>query len=121
MGARDAIVKALMGAIGGPNKLGRGGIDVYHSSPHDSTSSTLSKIGTGEGAQAYGHGLYFAENPAVSGQGGQYWKQFITFRRTPEGCSGNVLTVRSLIARRCISQKCEAQMIDAREGSQSAR
>ena len=25
----------------------------------------------------YGHGLYFAENPAVSGQGGQYWKQFL--------------------------------------------
>ena len=24
----------------------------------------------------YGHGLYFAENPAVSGQGGQYWQQF---------------------------------------------
>ena len=36
----------------------------------------LGKIGTGEGAQVYGHGLYFAENPAVSGQGGQYWKSF---------------------------------------------
>ncbi len=26
----------------------------------------MSKIGTGEGAQAYGHGLYFAENPKVA-------------------------------------------------------
>jgi len=26
----------------------------------------LSKIGTGEGAQAYGHGLYFAENEGVA-------------------------------------------------------
>jgi hypothetical protein len=26
----------------------------------------IRKIGTGEGAQAYGHGLYFAENPAVA-------------------------------------------------------
>ena len=41
-----------------------------------STKFDLSKIGTGEGAQVYGHGLYFAENPAVSGQGGQYWNQF---------------------------------------------
>jgi len=27
---------------------------------------SLSKIGTGEGAQSYGHGLYFAENPGVA-------------------------------------------------------
>jgi len=27
----------------------------------------MSKIGTGEGAQAYGHGLYFAENKGVAG------------------------------------------------------
>jgi hypothetical protein len=52
------------------------GIKAYHSSPHDFDKFDLKKIGTGEGAQAYGHGLYFAENPAVSGQGGQYWNQF---------------------------------------------
>ena len=52
------------------------GIRAYHSSPHDFDKFDLSKIGTGEGAQVYGHGLYFAENPAVSGQGGQYWNQF---------------------------------------------
>ena len=52
------------------------GIRAYHSSPHDFDKFDLSKIGTGEGAQVYGHGLYFAENPAVSGQGGQYWQQF---------------------------------------------
>ena len=54
----------------------RMGIKAYHSSPHDFDAFDLSKIGTGEGAQVYGHGLYFAENPAVSGQGGQYWQQF---------------------------------------------
>ena len=53
------------------------GIRAYHSSPHDFERFDLSKIGTGEGAQVYGHGLYFAENPAVSGQGGQYWQQFL--------------------------------------------
>jgi hypothetical protein len=41
-------------------------IQAYHGSPHDFEKFLLEKIGTGEGAQAYGHGLYFAENPAVA-------------------------------------------------------
>jgi len=44
----------------------RSGIKAYHGSPHDFDRFDLSKIGTGEGAQAYGHGLYFAENEAVA-------------------------------------------------------
>ena len=42
------------------------GITAYHGSPHDFERFDMSKIGTGEGAQAYGHGLYFAENPSVA-------------------------------------------------------
>lgn len=42
------------------------GIKAYHGSPHQFDRFDLSKIGTGEGAQAYGHGLYFAENPNVA-------------------------------------------------------
>lgn len=42
------------------------GIRAYHGSPHDFDAFDLSKIGTGEGAQAYGHGLYFAENENVA-------------------------------------------------------
>lgn len=42
------------------------GVRAYHGSPHDFDKFDLSKIGTGEGAQAYGHGLYFAENPKVA-------------------------------------------------------
>jgi hypothetical protein len=42
------------------------GIKAYHGSPHDFDKFDLSKIGTGEGAQAYGHGLYFAENEGVA-------------------------------------------------------
>lgn len=38
----------------------------YHASPHDFDKFDSSKIGTGEGAQAYGHGLYVAENPDVA-------------------------------------------------------
>jgi hypothetical protein len=41
-------------------------IKAYHGSPHDFEAFDTSKIGTGEGAQAYGHGLYFAENPQVA-------------------------------------------------------
>ena len=39
----------------------RKNIDAWHGSPHRFDSFSMSNIGTGEGAQAYGHGLYFAE------------------------------------------------------------
>lgn len=38
-----------------------GAIKASHGSPHKFESFDLSKIGTGEGAQAYGHGAYFGE------------------------------------------------------------
>lgn len=46
--------------------LGAGPIRAYHGSPHNFERFDMSKIGSGEGAQAYGHGLYFAENPSVA-------------------------------------------------------
>lgn len=46
--------------------LGKPGITAYHGSPHSFDRFDMSKIGTGEGAQAYGHGLYFAENEKVA-------------------------------------------------------
>jgi hypothetical protein len=42
------------------------GHTVWHGSPHKFDKFDISKIGTGEGAQAYGHGLYFAEHPATA-------------------------------------------------------
>ncbi len=42
------------------------GAIVWHGSPHKFDKFDSSKIGTGEGAQAYGHGLYLAESPAVA-------------------------------------------------------
>lgn len=49
-------------------------LDVYHGTPHKFPATEAnplgefdaSKIGTGEGAQAYGHGIYYAENPEVA-------------------------------------------------------
>jgi hypothetical protein len=49
-----------------PHKEDGGGITAYHGSPHDFDQFDSSKIGTGEGAQAYGHGLYFAEHEPVA-------------------------------------------------------
>lgn len=42
------------------------GIRAYHGSPYNFDQFDLSKIGSGEGAQAYGHGLYFAGNESVA-------------------------------------------------------
>lgn len=41
-------------------------IEAWHGSPHDFDAFDASKIGTGEGAQSYGHGLYFAENEGTA-------------------------------------------------------
>lgn len=38
----------------------------WHGTPHDVDKFSTDKIGTGEGAQAYGHGLYFARNRDVA-------------------------------------------------------
>ena len=42
------------------------GLTVYHGTPHDFDKFDINKIGTGEGNQAFGHGLYFAENEDVA-------------------------------------------------------
>lgn len=47
-------------------RLGSKPIRAYHGSPYDFDRFDASKIGTGEGAQAYGHGLYFAGNEGVA-------------------------------------------------------
>jgi hypothetical protein len=39
---------------------------VYHGSPHDFDEFDHSKIGTGEGAQAYGHGTYLTESEKIA-------------------------------------------------------
>lgn len=47
-----------------PNVMGA---TAWHGTPHKIQGAfDISKVGTGEGAQAYGHGMYFAENPDVA-------------------------------------------------------
>jgi len=40
--------------------------NLWHGSPHTFDRFDLGKIGTGEGAQAYGHGAYLAEHPVTA-------------------------------------------------------
>jgi len=55
----------LMGELG----IAPVGMIAYHGTPHlIKDKFDISKVGTGEGAQSYGHGMYFAENPAVAKQ-----------------------------------------------------
>lgn len=73
-GMLDAVHQYAWGMVGGTTSPGvramlpnlSGGIRAYHGSPHSFDKFDMSKIGTGEGAQAYGHGLYFAGNEGVA-------------------------------------------------------
>lgn len=44
------------------NRGGRTLLEAFHGSPHKFDRFSTDAIGTGEGAQAYGHGLYFADS-----------------------------------------------------------
>jgi hypothetical protein len=44
-----------------------GAIRAWHGSPHDFDKFDNAMIGTGEGNQAYGRGMYFADRPGVAG------------------------------------------------------
>ena len=61
------LYKSLSSLAGMINPVGRqmpgtlAAINASHGSPHAFTKFRLANIGTGEGAQAYGHGLYFGE------------------------------------------------------------
>mgnify|MGYP000217934532 CR=1 FL=1 len=48
------------------SKGGRKLIEAWHGSPHKFDKFSMDNIGTGEGAQAYGHGLYFADSEDVA-------------------------------------------------------
>jgi len=43
-------------------KGGKTLLEAFHGSPHKFDKFSMDQIGTGEGAQAYGHGLYFADD-----------------------------------------------------------
>ena len=62
MGSKSVLLRAVGKAVE------RKKLTAYHGTPHEVDKFSSDNIGTGEGAQAYGHGLYFAENPRVAEQ-----------------------------------------------------
>jgi hypothetical protein len=58
------VVGEMLGPMRGKPPMAE--IDVYHGSPHRFEEFDASKIGTGEGQQAYGHGIYVAEQKDVA-------------------------------------------------------
>lgn len=94
-GALKALGAGPKLAAGAESYMGRMGmmsqLDVYHGTPHRLPPTPrnplgefdASKIGTGEGAQVYGHGIYTAENPAVA-QGYKDTLAYKAFDISPE-------------------------------------
>jgi hypothetical protein len=70
-GRPGAATGAALGAI--PDTPG---IRAWHASPYEFDKPNTSKMGSGEGFQAFGNGFYTAESPAVSGKDGAYYNQF---------------------------------------------
>jgi hypothetical protein len=62
--ARDP--RAIKQATSIALSAGPGSIRAFHGSSHSFDKFDLSKVGTGEGSQIYGRGLYFAEKEAVA-------------------------------------------------------
>jgi len=104
---------AAGGLVGAVQKIMKG-IKAYHGSPHDFEKFDISKIGTGEGAQAYGHGLYFAENPATAEE---YKRQLQQFRLPSLGNEENE-ALDPLIRRSISGSRAEAERaLAAMEGN----
>ena len=65
-GLRSLKGSEALSALAKSSPMADRGAIVWHGSPHKFDAFDASKIGTGEGAQAYGHGLYLAESPDVA-------------------------------------------------------
>lgn len=73
-----APIKGFEGRVSSPvpvdEPVAAEGVEAYHGSPHEFEEFDPSKIGTGEGAQVYGHGLYFAGNENIA----KYYRDSLT-------------------------------------------
>lgn len=58
----------------------------YHGTPHRFDKFSLEAIGTGEGAQAYGYGLYFAEKREIA----EYYKDVLSNDRMDDAAPDDV-------------------------------
>lgn len=61
-------------------------IIAYHGSPHSFDAFSMDKLGSGEGAQAYGRGLYFAESERVA----RSYQSALSEHPFPDGDEANI-------------------------------
>jgi hypothetical protein len=67
-------------------------LTAFHGTPHKIKGAfDINKVGTGEGAQVYGHGMYFAENPKVAGS----YKESVKNREGIKTLQDQILDLRS--------------------------
>lgn len=64
--AKKRIDRITTESMSVPFEKPKSGFKAYHGSPYQFEQFDIEKIGTGEGAQAYGYGLYFAESEDVA-------------------------------------------------------
>jgi hypothetical protein len=69
----ELVSSAMNPAVAAKAVLAKGGLLMaapiaYHGSPHLFDKFDISKLGSGEGSQAYGHGMYFAEHMPTANQ-----------------------------------------------------
>jgi hypothetical protein len=104
--------RLFKGAEGSPTVLGPASFSIraHHGTPHKVDKFTTGKIGTGEGAQAYGWGLYFAEAQSVAEQYrktlGLTWDGFT--RTDPAGAANFQEEVEEFM----LAKPTEAQLLD---------
>ena len=80
------------------------GLIAYHGSPHRFDRFDMSKLGTGEGPQAYGHGLYFAENEAVAKAYRDTFAKTAGARATFDGKTVGDLVLTDPVAAKALAQ-----------------
>jgi hypothetical protein len=85
-------------------------IRAYHGSPHDFEQFSTAKIGTGEGAQAYGHGLYFAENEGTAKayrdqlSGPQYHPDWLALHARENQLIGEIAHINRAVERESVAR-----------------
>ena len=101
---RGGLPAEMLGAMGNRTVSP---LDVYHGSPHTLPPTPrnplgefdASKIGTGEGAQAYGHGIYVAEaRPVAEGYANRLGSNVITVEGKPMDFNNPVHIAASIIS-----------------------
>ena len=86
------------------------GLRAFHASPHSFDRFDISKIGSGEGAQVYGRGLYFAQNPDVMES---YYRNFSQRQIDPNSPAGMAKGIISALPDREAAVKELQSRIDA--------